>query len=242
LVGAAGLEPATVGLENRRAYSFSPYPSVFSASSFFPVVHSVTFGDDLLQPNGHDFGQHFRDLSRCTMWAWETINPQRNRNLGGAACERVPSWRSSTASAVSIIPTSLRKPQGLLPCALTSEISNRFDFDHSATPMRVFDLSTLAFSAVNDAAVSHYGYSRKEFLSMTILDIRPSEDIVPLLREIMLEGIHNSEKELRKHKKKDGTLIDVEVTRCETMFNGCLADIVSAVDVTRHPGRVSDCQ
>lgn len=69
---------------------------------------------------------------------------------------------------------------------------------------------------------------------MTILDIRPSEDIVPLLREIMLEGIHNSEKELRKHKKKDGTLIDVEVTRCETMFNGCVADIVSAVDVTRH--------
>jgi PAS domain S-box-containing protein len=118
------------------------------------------------------------------------------------------------------------------PCALTSEISKHFDFDHSATPMWVFNTITLGFSAVNDAAVTHYGYSREEFLSMTILDIRPSEDIVPLLREIMLEGIHNSAKQLRKHKKKDGSLIDVEVTRCETVFNGRVADIVTALDVT----------
>ena len=118
------------------------------------------------------------------------------------------------------------------PSALTSEILKHFDFDHSATPMWVFNTITLGFSAVNDAAVTHYGYSREEFLSMTILDIRPSEDIVPLLREIMLNGIHNSAKQLRKHKKKDGSLIDVEITRCETMFNGCVADIVTAVDVT----------
>jgi hypothetical protein len=62
---------------------------------------------------------------------------------------------------------------------------------------------------------------------------RPSEDIVPLLREIH-DGIHNSAKQLRKHKKKDGSLIEVEVTRCETIFNGCVADIVTAVDVTGH--------
>ena len=120
------------------------------------------------------------------------------------------------------------------PYALTSEALNRFDFDHNATPMWVFDVSTLAFSAVNDAAVYHYGYSRKEFLSMTILDIRPSEDIAPLLREILQKRILNSAKELRKHKKKDGSLIDVEVTRCEVLFNGCIADIVTAVDVTEH--------
>ena len=48
-----------------------------------------------------------------------------------------------------------------------SDALNRFDFDHNATPMGVFDVGTLAFSAVNDAAVRHYGYSPKEFLSMT---------------------------------------------------------------------------
>jgi|GEM_PF-1439922 len=124
--------------------------------------------------------------------------------------------------------------------ASTSEGLNRFDFDHNATPMWVFDISTLAFSAVNDAAIRHYGYSRKEFLSMTILDIRPSEDIPCLLREVLQKRVLNSLKQLRKHKKKDGSLIDVEVTRCEVLFNGCIADIVTAVDVTGHlpvPGR-----
>jgi hypothetical protein len=67
---------------------------------------------------------------------------------------------------------------------------------------------------------------------MTILDIRPSEDIVPLLRDVLHKGILNSAKERRKHKKKDGSLIDVDVTRCELLFNGCVSDIVTAVDVT----------
>jgi hypothetical protein len=60
MVGAAGFEPATAGLENLHAYSFSPYPSVFSASSLLPMVRCVPSGCDLLQPNGHDFGQHLR--------------------------------------------------------------------------------------------------------------------------------------------------------------------------------------
>jgi PAS domain S-box-containing protein len=121
-----------------------------------------------------------------------------------------------------------------ITAAATSEVLNRFDFDRNTTPMWVFDISTLAFSAVNDAAVSHYGYSRKEFLSMTILDIRPSEDIASLLKEILQKRVLNSTKELRKHKKKDGSLIDVEVTRREVLFNGCIADIVTAADVTGH--------
>jgi PAS domain S-box-containing protein len=121
------------------------------------------------------------------------------------------------------------------------EILNRFDFDQNAAPMWVFDISTLAFVAVNDAAVRQYGYSRNEFLSMTILDIRPSEDIVPLLREIMHKGMHTSAKKRCRHKKKDGSLIDVDVTRCELLFNGCVSDIVTAVDVTgRLPVRSSD--
>jgi PAS domain S-box-containing protein len=126
-------------------------------------------------------------------------------------------------------------PNTATPYDPNSEALNRFDFDHSAIPMWVFDISTLAFSAVNDSAVRDYGYSRKEFLSMTILDIRPSEDIPFVLREILQKRVLNSVKELWKHKKKDGSLIDVEVTRCEVLFNGCIADIVTAIDVT---GRV----
>ena len=127
-----------------------------------------------------------------------------------------------------------RSPNTATPCDSNSDTLNRFDFDHNATPMWVFDISTLVFHAVNDAAVRHYGYSRQEFLSMTILDIRPSEDIPFLLREVLQKRVLNSVRECRKHKKKDGSLIDVEVTRCEVLFNGCIADIVTAVDVTGH--------
>jgi hypothetical protein len=61
MVGAAGIEPATTGLENLRAYSLRRYPSVFSASCFRVMVHSESFGDDLWRGVGHDFGHDFSD-------------------------------------------------------------------------------------------------------------------------------------------------------------------------------------
>src|SRR5215813_10483448 len=51
-------------------------------------------------------------------------------------------------------------------------------------PMFMFDRNTLRYLAVNDAAVEAYGYSREEFLRMSLLDIRPEEDI-PALREAL---------------------------------------------------------
>ena len=89
---------------------------------------------------------------------------------------------------------------------LNSEVLNRFAFDQNVTPMWVFDINTLAFVTVNDAAVHHYGCSRKEFLSMTILDIRPSDEIVPLLRDVLHKGGRNAAERLRRHKKKDSSL------------------------------------
>lgn len=63
-----------------------------------------------------------------------------------------------------------------------SERAYRALFDHHPQPMWVYDLETLAFLAVNDAAIVKYAYSRDEFLAMTIADIRPEEDVA-LLRQ-----------------------------------------------------------
>lgn len=74
--------------------------------------------------------------------------------------------------------------------------------------MWVFDPETLSFLAVNDAAVRHYGYTREEFLSMTLRDIRPPEEIPRLL------DAHSKTKKklgavgIWRHRKKDGTLIE----------------------------------
>ena len=56
-----------------------------------------------------------------------------------------------------------------------SERQYRLLFHGNPNPMWVFDLETLEFLEVNEAAIQHYGYSREEFLAMTIMDIRPPE-------------------------------------------------------------------
>jgi PAS domain S-box-containing protein len=62
------------------------------------------------------------------------------------------------------------------------DLENRYHelFEVNPLPMWVFDLGTLRFMAVNEAAIAKYGYSREEFLSMSIEDIRPAEDVARL--------------------------------------------------------------
>jgi PAS domain S-box-containing protein len=86
--------------------------------------------------------------------------------------------------------------------------------------MWVYDIESLDFLAVNDAAIFHYGYSREEFLSMTIKDIRPKEDIPALLKQVsqIQGGIEAAS--FWRHVKKTGDVIDVEITSHVLMFAG----------------------
>lgn len=115
-----------------------------------------------------------------------------------------------------------------------SERSSRLLFDSSPLPMWVFDNDTLEFLAVNDAAVSHYGYSRDEFLSMSIADIRPVEHVDRLVDE--MERIRTGEGVLDSgewsHRLKDGRLIDVAIISHGLEFAGRFASLVVAQDIT----------
>jgi PAS domain S-box-containing protein len=113
-----------------------------------------------------------------------------------------------------------------------SEKRYRHLFENNPLPMWVYDIETLDFLAVNDAAAFYYGYSQEEFLSMTIKDIRPPEDI-PILVENVLgssSGINNGNG--WRHRKKDGSIIDVEITSHELIFDGKRSRLVLANDVT----------
>jgi PAS domain S-box-containing protein len=100
------------------------------------------------------------------------------------------------------------------------------------SPTWIFDALTLAMLDVNDAAITNYGYSREQFLSLTILDIRPVEDIQPLLHQVFNPN-HKSPSggELWKHRRKDGTIFAVRVSSHELTFKGRPAKMVSAVPV-----------
>jgi len=105
-------------------------------------------------------------------------------------------------------------------------------FEHSPLPMWVYDLDTLAFLAVNDAAVAGYGYSREEFLGMRITDIRPEEDVPALLADVRAARPPLQHRTPSRHRRKDGTLLDVEVTSHTLPFQGRRAALVVALDVT----------
>jgi PAS domain S-box-containing protein len=113
-----------------------------------------------------------------------------------------------------------------------SEARYRQLFETNPLPLWVYDLETLAFLAVNEAAVRHYGYSQDEFLRMTIKDIRPPEDIPALLDDVAQTTAGLSETESWRHRKKDGTLIDVEITAHDIQFGSRPARLILANDVT----------
>jgi PAS domain S-box-containing protein len=115
---------------------------------------------------------------------------------------------------------------------LDSERRYRRLFEANPLPMWVYDRDLLTFLAVNNAAVDHYGFSREEFLKLTINDIRPSEDIPAFLKFISFEADGLDEASTWRHKKKDGTIIDVQITSHDLPFGGRPGRIVLAFDVT----------
>ena len=113
-----------------------------------------------------------------------------------------------------------------------SEERYRTLFESNPSPMWVYDTETLAFLAVNQAAVRHYGYSRGEFLAMTIKDIRPSEDIPALIENISRRTPGLDDIRQWRHRKKDGSLIDVEVTSHALPWLGRPGSLVLVNDIT----------
>src|SRR5207302_10205261 len=95
-----------------------------------------------------------------------------------------------------------------------------------------YDVHTLQFLAVNEAAIDHYGYSHEEFLAMRITDIRPEEDVPRLLENLAKPrpGLQHSDQ--WKHRRKDGQLIDIQINSHTLAFAGHEAVLVVARDIT----------
>jgi PAS domain S-box-containing protein len=107
-------------------------------------------------------------------------------------------------------------------------------FENNPLPSWVYDVETLRILAVNAAAVLQYGYSREEWLGMTIEDYRPREDVRRLrdflqsIRDVP-EGIHQGP---WRHRKKDGTILDVEIAFHALTYDGRPARLALVNDIT----------
>jgi diguanylate cyclase (GGDEF)-like protein/PAS domain S-box-containing protein len=136
-----------------------------------------------------------------------------------------------TMLAVSVVTLAvLRKESG--DALRQSEIQYRLLFETNPIPMWVFDRKNLKFLAVNEAATRQYGFSSREFLAMTIADIRPEEDI-PNLLEAAAKPVHGlQEATIWRHRKKNGAIIDVEIVGHDLQFHGIEAELIAARDIT----------
>lgn len=113
-----------------------------------------------------------------------------------------------------------------------SERSFRYLFENNPQPMWVYDLETLAFLEVNETAVEKYGFTRTEFLSMRMVDIRPDEDLPRLYANLEQPRLILEKSGEWRHRLNDGQIIDVEVTSHLIEFMGRQAALVIASDIT----------
>jgi PAS domain S-box-containing protein len=169
--------------------------------------------------------REYRFRHKDGTYGWLGDEQRLVRDAAGNPVEVVGSWSDVTP----------RKQAELK--LLESEEQYRLLFDSNPQPMWVYDEETLAFVAVNDAAVNHYGYSHREFLGMTIRDIRSVEE-AQLLDEYVLQRRQEADRKafhsprVWTHRKKDGSLIDVEISVGLIEFRGRKARLALVSDVT----------
>jgi PAS domain S-box-containing protein len=113
-----------------------------------------------------------------------------------------------------------------------SEARYRVLFESVPLPMWVHDVETLAFLAVNEAAVRHYGYSRREFAALTLHDVQLPEPRAATDPSANA-GSSPGDTITWRHVKKDGTLTTVEVKAHDFELEGRRARLVLANDVTQ---------
>jgi PAS domain S-box-containing protein len=102
----------------------------------------------------------------------------------------------------------------------TAEASFRDLFERNPIPMFMYEREGLRIIDSNDAAAAQYGYSRTAFSTMTVRDLAP-ETAAP-----------DEATGLQRHRKSDGTRIDVEVARLDLVHAGMPASLITAIDVT----------
>lgn len=112
------------------------------------------------------------------------------------------------------------------------EDQSRLLFENNPLPMWIIDTERLNFLEVNDAAVRHYGYSKSEFREMSLVDIRPPEEVPVLLSYLSSVTIAAGPAGIWHHKKKDGSRITVEIAAHDLDWFGRQARFVTAMDIT----------
>lgn len=105
-------------------------------------------------------------------------------------------------------------------------------FAKNPQPLFIVSLNTMKFLNVNDAATTIYGFTKEEFLNLTLKDIRPIEDVPAFESSFLTNAGRLSKRRIRRHKFKDGSVRMMEINARTIEWNGEPARFIIAEDVT----------
>jgi PAS domain S-box-containing protein len=129
---------------------------------------------------------------------------------------------------------AVRDARNLMVQALRQSEANSLSlFACNPLPMWVVEDSSLRFLEVNDAALRHYGFDRVEFLQMSAADLHPAEEVPALLAEFRSAGSQTTHEGPWRHRKRDGSLIDVEMYLGKMDYSTQPAVLVVTKDITQ---------
>lgn len=114
----------------------------------------------------------------------------------------------------------------------TLQVCYRLIFERNPLPMWVYDVKTLRLLAVNEAAAAKYGYSKQEFVKLTLLDLHHDDDLPQLHEHLKLGVSEQATQSLWQHRHRNGELIDVETMTEDIELDGIRARIVLVRDIT----------
>jgi PAS domain S-box-containing protein len=139
------------------------------------------------------------------------VPPERWGRLPGALLPQLVSFALS-AMVLYALAQALERQERMADVLRQGEQRYHLLFESNPSPMWVFETATRRLTDVNQAALEHYGYTREEFLALRLADLRPPEDVPHLDAALADVEVAAGTRHSARHKKKDGTVIDVEVT------------------------------
>lgn len=226
-------------------YAAVVYFSLWSSRTRFPVLITagctgLTIAGFLLSPVGTAAWIDLANRFFAVVLLWITLELGLARREAHQALQeshaalegRVRQRTVELSHAVESLEAELVQRRQAERLLAESRERYRLLFDHAPYPMWVVDLETLAFLEVNETAVCHYGYSRDEFLRMTAKDIRPPEDVPRFLEAVPLAQDSPRIEGNWRHRKKDGSIIDVELGLYSFMSDGRRVRLTVVNDVT----------
>lgn len=115
---------------------------------------------------------------------------------------------------------------------IESKENYRHIFSDNPQPMLMFNPETFAIIEINDATIAHYGYSRTEFSSMTMMDLHYYEDLPQLMQYLTTFQHTQNPSEVLRQVKKDGEVLFVNITAYQGMYNHMSVVHVLINDIT----------